>query len=94
MTVPMGIVVVIVIVASGLALAIGWFLAQNATKQKLLEAEKSQREAEERVSETERAIEAAKKEAKLEAKEEAHRLRQEIERENRERRVEIGRAHV
>jgi ribonuclease Y len=79
-----------------IAIAVGWVVAIGGAL--LLAKRQSQRavakmqEASRILEDAQKEIDALKKEALLEAKDEAHRLRTEIDRENRERRIELQRA--
>ena len=71
-----------------IGLGVGYFLRKNIAEGKLNQAEQ---EAERIVANGERMAESKKKEALLEAKEEIHKLRSDVERENKERRSELQR---
>ena len=66
----------------------GYLFLKNVAEGKLATAEEK---ADRMLKEAEAAIEAKKKESLLEAKEEIHRLRTDMERENKERRNDIQR---
>ena len=71
-----------------IGLGVGYFLRKNIAEGKLNQAEQ---EAERIIANGERMAESKKKEALLEAKEEIHKLRSDVERENKERRSELQR---
>jgi ribonuclease Y len=81
---------VVALLVGGWIIAIGaaWLLARNRYQR----ASAKMAEASRILEEAHKEIDALKKEALLEAKDEAHRLRTEIDRENRERRTELQRA--
>ena len=71
-----------------IGLGVGYFLRKNIAEGKLNQAEQ---EAARIVAAGEQAAESKKKEALLEAKEEIHKLRSDVERENKDRRTELQR---
>ncbi len=84
-----GIVIVIAIVALALGLAAGYFYRKNAMEKKLGQTEEYARNL---LDEATRKAEDKKKEAVLEAKEEIIRLKNELDKEIRDRRSEVTRA--
>ncbi|WP_420829655.1 ribonuclease Y [Crassaminicella indica] len=75
-------------VTGAIGIGIGYFIRKNIAEGKINNAENRAKEI---VLEAERAAETSKKEMLLEAKEEIHKLRSELDRENRERRNELQR---
>ena len=71
-----------------IGLGVGYFLRKNIAEGKLNQAEQ---EAARIIANGERTAESKKKEALLEAKEEIHKLRSDVERENKDRRSELQR---
>ncbi|WP_132242023.1 ribonuclease Y [Marinisporobacter balticus] len=80
--------IIVSIVAIVIGSGIGYIVRKNIAEGKMNNAEQR---AEEIIIEAQKKAETSKKEILLEAKEEVHRLRHELERENRERRNEIQR---
>ncbi|QXM07483.1 ribonuclease Y [Crassaminicella indica] len=80
--------IVVSIVTGAIGIGIGYFIRKNIAEGKINNAENRAKEI---VLEAERAAETSKKEMLLEAKEEIHKLRSELDRENRERRNELQR---
>ena len=76
------------IVALAVGGGAGYVLRKNVAEGKLATAEEK---ADRMIKEAEESIEAKKKESLLEAKEEIHRLRSDMERENKERRNDLQR---
>jgi ribonuclease Y len=88
MSIPLVYVVLIVVVGLVAAILVAWLLAKGQYQR----AGAKMQEASRILEEAHKEIDGLKKEALLEAKDEGHRLRTEIDRENRERRVELQRA--
>lgn len=83
------ITVFIVIAACVLGAGAGYFGRKNIAETKIGKAEEQARQI---VAEAEKAGDAKKKELLVEAKEEIHRMRSDMERENKERRAELAKS--